>query len=140
MNKEKIARGVRNNNPLNIKKGEKWQGLAEVQTDPVFCQFVSLEYGFRAALKLLGNYITGWGGKRKPANNVSSIIRAWAPPSENATMAYIDKVAASLAVHPLETISPNDRNMICRLAQEMAFVECGQKFELAVIQSAYDLL
>ena len=49
-----IARGIRNNNPLNIRRSkDKWQGLKPLQTDPQFCQFETMEHGWRAAFKLL---------------------------------------------------------------------------------------
>ena len=35
-----IARGIRNNNPLNIRRSkDKWQGMKALQTDAQFCQF-----------------------------------------------------------------------------------------------------
>ncbi len=54
----KQARGMRNNNPLNIIKSEKinWQGEVKPSTDPNFAQFETLEYGLRAAFKLLRTY------------------------------------------------------------------------------------
>ena len=53
-----LARGMRNNNPLNIIKSEKinWQGEVKPSTDPNFAQFETLEYGLRAAFKLLQTY------------------------------------------------------------------------------------
>ena len=41
----KQARGMRNNNPLNIIKSEKinWQGEVKPSTDPNFAQFETLE-------------------------------------------------------------------------------------------------
>ena len=49
-----LPRGIRNNNPLNIRRGkDQWQGLRAQQTDASFCQFESLEYGWRAAFYLL---------------------------------------------------------------------------------------
>ena len=45
-----LPRGIRNNNPLNIRRGkDQWKGLRAQQTDASFCQFESLEYGWRAA-------------------------------------------------------------------------------------------
>ena len=45
-------RGIRNNNPLNIRRGaSQWQGLKRRQTDKDFCQFVTVAYGYRAALR-----------------------------------------------------------------------------------------
>ena len=54
----KQARGLRNNNPLNIVKSENinWQGEVKPSTDPNFAQFETLEYGLRAAFKLLRTY------------------------------------------------------------------------------------
>ena len=51
----KTARGLRNNNPLNIIKSENinWQGEVKPSTDRNFAQFETLEYGLRAAFKLL---------------------------------------------------------------------------------------
>ena len=50
-----LPRGIRNNNPLNIRRTAKdqWKGLRAQQTDASFCQFESLEYGWRAAFYLL---------------------------------------------------------------------------------------
>ena len=61
----KQARGMRNNNPLNIIKSEKinWQGEVKPSTDPNFAQFETLEYGLRAAFKLLQTYYTKHGCK-----------------------------------------------------------------------------
>ena len=49
-----LPRGIRNNNPLNIRRSkDQWQGMRREQTDPSFCQFENLAYGWRAAFKLL---------------------------------------------------------------------------------------
>ena len=49
-----LPRGIRNNNPLNIRRSkDQWQGLRKEQTDPSFCQFENLAYGWRAAFRLL---------------------------------------------------------------------------------------
>ena len=50
-----LPRGIRNNNPLNIRRTAKdqWKGLRAQQTDASFCQFERMEYGWRAAFYLL---------------------------------------------------------------------------------------
>ena len=50
-----LPRGIRNNNPLNIRRTAKdqWKGLRAQQTDASFCQFERLEFGWRAAFYLL---------------------------------------------------------------------------------------
>ena len=42
---EKLPRGIRNKNPGNIKLGTDWDGLADEQSDPVFCVFKEAVWG-----------------------------------------------------------------------------------------------
>lgn len=93
------TRGLRNNNPGNIRHGEQWQGLAASQSDTDFCTFSSAEYGIRAMGKILLNYDRKYG-----LRTVSKIIDRWAPPNENNTYAYIAHVAQVLNVDPDEAI------------------------------------
>ena len=90
-------RGIRNNNPGNIRWGENWKGLKKdgKEQDPSFCVFETPEYGIRALARLLQNYqrIHGLDTPRK-------IISRYAPPSENQTQAYIQSVAAQLGITP----------------------------------------
>lgn len=96
------TRGVRNNNPGNIRRvpGVTWQGQAKDQTaDAEFVVFVSPEMGVRALVRTLLTY-----NKAHKLKSVRAIINRWAPPrgfangrsySQN-TAAYIDAVAAEL--------------------------------------------
>lgn len=79
-------RGIRNNNPLNIEKGDDWQGLAPVQSDSRFCIFIDAVYGIRAGARILVNY------SKRGVNTVEKIIATWAPKNENDTEAYIKNV------------------------------------------------
>ena len=112
-------RGIRNNNPLNIRHGSKWQGLRPEQTDKCFCQFVSMEYGLRAAFRLLRNYISGWGGTRKPCRNIHDIVSRWAPESENNTRAYIDFVCKHTQIDAFQTIDFSDRKALIAIVDAM---------------------
>ncbi|HAS8492972.1 TPA: structural protein, partial [Vibrio vulnificus] len=42
------VRGIRNNNPLNIRKGNDWQGESILNTDSEFEVFKHHKFGFRA--------------------------------------------------------------------------------------------
>jgi len=86
-------RGIRNNNPLNIRysAANDWQG--QTGTDGEYAIFESAQYGIRAAAKLLNNYVTKYG-----LRSVSGIINRWAPTIENNTSAYIQAVANKLNV------------------------------------------
>lgn len=140
MEQKVTPRGIRNNNPLNIRKGSAWQGLAPVQSDSSFCVFKSMVYGLRAAHKLLRNYITGSDGRVKPCDTIDSIIKKWAPPTENATQKYIDFVAKDVNLSPFERVHYLDRKLMCDIVSAMAFVECGQRIDRELIESAFDLL
>ena len=51
---EKKTRGIRNNNWLNIRRSSNnWQGKTKDQLDQKFVTFVTPEYGYRAAWKIL---------------------------------------------------------------------------------------
>lgn len=94
-----ISRGIRNNNPGNIRSGQPWQGLSSEQRDPEFDQFISPEYGIRALGKLLTNYQAISG-----LNTIAQIIARYAPSNENNTQAYINSVASQTGLDPNEPI------------------------------------
>lgn len=136
----KVPRGIRNNNPLNIRKGNNWQGERYPQSDKAFEEFESMEYGIRAGMKLLRHYITGYNGRTRPFNTVEKIIRRWAPPFENATDKYIDFVATRMGISARTPISFKDKKTVCSLVAAMIEVECGQTIDRQIIESGYDLL
>lgn len=140
MTKKRTPRGIRNNNPLNIRKGNNWQGERLVQSDPDFEEFESMQMGIRAAFMILKNYISGRDGHYRPCDTIYKIINRWAPESENATRSYIDKVSRLTGIHPNERIYFNDRKTMVSIVNAMIFVECGVRVDLAIIQSGYDLL
>ena len=137
---KKLPRGIRNNNPLNIRKGNNWQGEMSSSTDGEFEQFVSMQWGIRAGFKILKNYMTGYGGRVKPLTNIHDIIHRWAPPSENNCKAYIDSVCRFSGLHEFERLQFSDRNKMLALVDGMIRVECGQPVSLDIIASAYDLI
>ena len=96
-----LPRGIRNNNPLNIRRGkDQWQGLRAQQTDASFCQFESLEYGWRAAFYLL----TRTYYHKYRLYTIRAIISRWAPPNENLTATYIQNVCRLTGIAPDEPL------------------------------------
>ena len=136
----KPPRGIRNNNPLNIRKGSQWQGMSKEQSDPAFVQFISMQYGIRAAFKLMINHISGFKGTRPPRNTISKLISVWAPPSENATTKYIDFVSQAVGLQASDIIDHKDAAIMCKIARAMAFVECGQWIDEDIFKSAWFLI
>ena len=102
-----LPRGIRNNNPLNIRRGkDQWQGLKAQQTDAQFCQFETLEYGWRAAFYLL----TRTYYHKYRLYTIRAIINKWAPPNENLTATYIENVSRLTGIPPDEPIGiPSDQ-------------------------------
>ena len=96
-----LPRGIRNNNPLNIRRTkDQWQGMKKEQTDPSFCQFENLAYGWRAAFKLLTR--TYYHTYR--LYTIRAIVNKWAPPNENNTKAYVENVSRLTGIHPDEPL------------------------------------
>lgn len=130
-------RGIRNNNPLNIRKSTTpWQGKIANGTDKDFEQFNSLEYGIRAAMVNIRTYL-----KRDRLQNICQIIAKWAPSSDgNNVEAYIDTVCKKATITRAQIIKYNDKNTICRIVWAMAFVECGQEISFGRVCNAWALI
>ena len=118
----KTPRGIRNNNPGNIRWGDDWKGLVpETQrTDKSFCQFTKPEYGIRAMIIILRNY-----QRRHGLNTVSGIINRWAPANENDTQAYINSVARCVSVTPDQKIDVTDSRVMIPLLEAIIKHENG---------------
>ena len=100
------SRGLRNDNPLNIRHGKsQWVGTREKQTDKSFVQFTESMYGYRAAFVLLKNYI----GKGK--DTIGKIIAKWAPSSDgNNTQSYINYASKSNGIHASHALNWEDKD------------------------------
>ena len=125
-------RGLRNNNPTNIRRSKSnWLGEVDSlngQRDTAFCQFSSLTYGYRACAKLLQTYQIKY-----KLYVLDKIIGRWAPPSENNTRAYADRVAKQMTKELGEPISVaslldvcKDKETLRALIVSMHLVENGQ--------------
>ena len=90
------ARGLRNNNPGNLRRtDDPWQGLAETQTDAEFFVFQSPIYGIRALARTLIKY-----QDKHRLCTIRQIIGRWAPNTENDTVAYIKVVSDETGLAP----------------------------------------
>lgn len=134
-----LPRGIRNNNPLNIRKGNNWKGERQHQSDPSFEEFETIQMGLRAGFIILRNYQRNSLAPKMRANTIRKIINRWAPPSENNTLKYIDTVARRSGLNPDELIAFRDKPRMLAVVEAMCFVECGQAIDKDIISSAYDL-
>lgn len=81
------TRGIRNNNPGNIRWDGQTQWQGQVGADSAdFVIFDTPVYGVRAMVRILRSY------QSRGIVTMGQIVSTWAPPSENNTEAYIKSV------------------------------------------------
>lgn len=121
-----IARGIRNNNPLNIihDPANKWLGLADPPSDGRFCRFISADYGIRAACLLLMKY-----QDRDGINTIRGIISKWAPATENNVNAYVAAVSTYTGLPADLPLDLHDRSTVKQLVHAMGNVENGTEID-----------
>jgi hypothetical protein len=128
-----IPRGLRNNNPLNIRHSKDvFQG--EIKgTDKSFKTFSTMPYGYRAAFVMLGTYLSrGW-------NTIEKIISRWAPPTENNTEAYIKSVEKWSGVPRSKILTAADGTDYIMIVAAMSFVENGKNANISEVQAGFNL-
>lgn len=124
---------IRNCNPLNICHTRTlWKGeisptssLPPKQGDRggLFCRFIDMSYGFRAAFVLLRTYM-----QKHHLYTIEKIIHRWAPPTENNTIAYIEFVCHATGIGGRELLTPTDKRLP-ELVWAMAIMEAGSQIK-----------
>ena len=130
-----IPRGFRNNNPLNIRIGNTWVGEVVNPTDTQFEQFTSMVYGLRAGFVLIRRYM-----ERYHLRTIREIVYRWAPPTENYTGWYIDKVCSITGLEADTLLFFGDKSTMCKLVYAMVQVECGEGLPYEQIAAAYNMV
>lgn len=116
-----LPRGLRNNNPGNIRYGKFAQDQGAIGKDSGgFAIFQTAEDGLRALGELLRSYA------RRGLNTVRGVINRWAPPSENDTGAYVGAVAKRLGVGEDQALNMSDPKVIAGLSAEITRHENGR--------------
>lgn len=133
--KKKLPRGIRNNNPLNIRIGNNWLGEVSNPTDTQFEQFTTMFFGVRAAFIILRNYIL-----RYKLNTVEKIIQRWAPSTENDTSNYINTVCAYANLRRDEVLDFYNDEQMKALFMGMCYVENGLVIDILDVCRGYDLV
>lgn len=141
------TRGIRNNNPANIRRGCNWKGLTKTQTDREFCQFTTMTWGVRALLITLRTYVV-----KHHLHTVREIITRWAPPSDgNNTEKYIEtiedvlnykcpKVTLTLQTMDFKPEFQHSECILYLIAKEMCKIESGYNLDYSYYLNALHLM
>ena len=110
-------RGIRNNNPLNIRHSrDRFQGDVVPSRDGAFKQFSSLAHG---------------------RNTVEKIIRAWAPPTENNTEGYIAHVVQRSGVGRNKVLTAESGGDYRKIVAAMSHCENGIPANMAEVEAGF---
>lgn len=124
LGKSNFPRGIRNNNPGNLRiSASKWQGKipADKNTDGAFEQFTNYAFGVRAMIILIRNYIN-----RDGLNTIGKIMHKYAPTSENHTDTYAAWVGKKTGI-PVDQPIDATQAYLRPIIKAMAHYENGQE-------------
>ncbi len=118
-----VPRGIRNNNPGNIRlSSARWQGADDPHDnrDSAFVTFKDPVMGLRALMRVLLTYQQKHG-----LRTIESIINRWAPPHENHTERYILHVCQNMHIGRRHIIDLRLRKTLVDLARAITIHENG---------------
>ena len=118
-------RGIRNNNPGNIKynAANQWQGQTG-QDSGGFATFDTEADGVRAIAVILKNYSSHYG-----LNTVDGLIRRWSATDQDA---YVANVSAALGVSPYDSIDITDPATLTTMVDAIISQEDSKAADLAL--------
>lgn len=126
-------RGIRNNNPLNIRHNDRnnWQGQIGID-DKGFVIFDRPEMGARAAHKILDSY------RRRGIRTLYQVVSTWAPKDDNNPVDNYARFVAERTGLPLNVrVTPANQ---ARILEAMAYFENGQAVDPNVIAAGQALV
>ena len=135
MDKKQLPRGLRNNNPCNIRKSaDVFVGEIVPSKDEAFKQFSTMAYGYRATFVILYNYQHRYG-----LDTIAKMIARFAPSSENHTEAYINAVAERSGVSANGRITATNGDVMMPIVAAMNFVENGVEANISDVEKGWKL-
>ncbi len=130
-----IPRGLRNNNPGNIRRsGNNWKGKLPAGGDPEFEVFVDMAHGYRALLINLRTYVN-----RYRCDTIRKIITRWAPPTENNTGGYILQVSRLTGMQPDEEVKAT-KETLTAIAGAISYVENGVPAKREDVEAGWEII
>lgn len=132
MYRKSLPRGVRNNNPLNIRESKhdrtNWEGEHALNLDKDFEEFTHAVYGFRAGARILRSY------NRKGYKTLSQMIHRFAPSHENDTELYIKQVSKWTGIAPNQIVNVTDPDELANVLHAMSRKEVGNYYGLSMVK------
>jgi hypothetical protein len=128
-----LPRGLRNNNPLNIRhNSDTFQGEV-TGTDKSFKTFSCMPYGYRAGFVILHTYLM------RGENTIAKIVSRWAPPNENDTEKYIAFVERFSGISRGRELTSIDGADYVLIVSAMSFMENGVNADISEIKAGFNL-
>lgn len=128
-----MSRGLRNNNPGNIRRSKvRYLGEVTPSRDAEFKEFQTMAYGYRAMFVLLDSYRRRYG-----LNTIRTMINRYAPSSENFTKGYIRFVSTSTGVSPDEVLDTQCAKDMIPVVAAMSKIENGVSPDMSVIEQGW---
>lgn len=139
LNDNSLPRGLRNNNPGNLRrlppingKPQMWNGEVpyHLSKDSSFSQFYDLKHGIRAKFR---DIITDY---RKGLNTITLLINEFAPPNENDTVKYISVLVRETGLSALVKFELTQEILIS-IAKAILLMENGPEYQKYVTDQDY---
>lgn len=130
----KLSRGLRNNNPGNIRlSSTRYQGEVD-SSDTAFKQFKTMAHGYRAMFVLLYTY-----QKKYHLHTIAEMITRYAPAVENHTQAYIEAVSEWSGVSATSHITATNGDIMVPVVAAMSRVENGAVAMMSDVEKGWKL-
>ena len=130
-----MSRGLRNNNPGNIRRSRvHYKGEVRPSRDPDFKEFSTMAYGYRAVFVLLDTYRSRYG-----LTTIRQMLNRYAPPTENFTEGYVRFVADYSGVMPDEVIDTRSEKDMIPIVAAMSKIENGVAANIEDVERGWAL-
>ena len=131
---KQLSRGLRNNNPGNVRLAStRYQGEVD-STDSAFKQFKTMAHGYRAMFVLLYTY-----QKKHELHTIEAMISRYAPAVENHTRAYIEAVSEWSGVPATSHITTTNGDIMVPVVAAMSRVENGVFANMSDVVEGWDM-
>ena len=133
-NPQSLPRGLRNNNPGNIRiSPTRYKGEIVPSSDRAFKQFKNRGWGYRAIFVLLESY------HKRGIKTIRQIISRYAPSCENDTEGYISSVCESSLIGADAPLDITDKNTMVLVVSAISKVENGVAAVMDEVLEGWDL-